>query len=303
MLIEAVHQYLAVRRATGYRLKEPESHLRSFAEFATRRGDSLIRTQTVVDWCCLSSAVGQRQRRLQDVVRFARYLQAEQGQHEVPPGDVFGRRKPRPAPFIFTHQEIDLLLQAARRLRPQDSLRPHTYTTLFALLRVTGLRVSEALKLRLNDLTTDGLVIRHTKFKKSRLLPLHETTQAALARYLRLRRLCITDDDHLFISDLGEPLTYVSVYFVFRRLVRTIGLNRASGRRRPRLHDFRHTFAVRALEACPEDRDSVGQHMLALSTYLGHSDISHTYWYLQATPHLMRDIADACEDFSKAGSP
>lgn len=195
------------------------------------------------------------------------------------------------------------LLRAATRLEPLDSLRPHTYSTLFALLAVSGLRISEALNLRFEDITADGLLIRRTKFQKSRLVPLHPTAVAGLERYLQRRKRTAATDDHVFLSLRGRRLSRNAVFETFDQLRKTIGLDRGRGGRRPRIHDLRFRFAVRALETCPEGRDNVGRHMLALSTYMGHTHIRYTYWYLQATPQLMRDIAEACECFLKAGAP
>jgi integrase len=302
MLMKKVDDYLALRRAAGYALEVPEYHLRNFARFAAQREETLIRTPTVIEWASHAPSLNQREHRLQTVLRFARYLQAEDPRHEVPPRGVFRRRRTRPAPYIWTPQEITLLLQAAARLEPKDSLRPHVYSTLFALLYVTGLRISEALALELDDFDSETLFIRKTKFKKSRRIPLHRTAVAALQRYLDHRGSVTTQHKLMFISVRGRPLDRSSVSWVFRRLLKTIGLDPGQQGRRPRIHDLRHAFATRALETSPEGRDSIGRHMLALSTYLGHANISDTYWYLEATPTLMRDIASSCEAFIQGGA-
>ena len=145
MLMEKVDGYLALRRAAGYALAVPEYHLRNFARFATQREETLICTPTAIEWASQAPSLNQREHRLQIVLRFARHLQAEDPRHEVPPIGVFRHRRIRRAPYIWTQQEVTLLLQAAARLEPQGSLRPHMYSTLFALLYVTGLRISEAL--------------------------------------------------------------------------------------------------------------------------------------------------------------
>ena len=178
-----------------------------------------------------------------------------------------------------------------------DSLRPHVYSTLFALLSVTGLRSSEALSLEFEDFDAETLLVRMTKFKQSRRIPLHQSTVAGVQRYLEYRRRVATEHNQLFISVRGRPLDRSSINWVFRRILKTIGLSPARQGRRPRIHDVRHAFATRALETCPEGRDNIGRHMLALSTYLGHANISDAYWYLEATPMLMQDIANSCEAF------
>lgn len=301
MLMKKVDDYLALRRAAGYALKVPEYHLRNFARFAAQRQEARICTPTVIEWASQAPSLNQREHRLQVVLRFAQHLQAEDPRHEVPPRGVFRRRRTRPTPYIWTPQEVTLLLQAAAHLEPQDSLRPHMYSTLFGLLYVTGLRISEALALEFDDFKSDTLLVRKTKFKKSRRIPLHQTAVAGLQRYLEHRKQLATEHKFLFISVRGRPLEKSSVGWVFRRLRKSIGLSPGRQGRRPRIHDLRHTFATRALETCPEGRDSIGQHMLALSTYLGHTHISDTYWYLEATPTLMQDIASACEAFIQGG--
>jgi len=180
-------------------------------------------------------------------------------------------------------------------------LRRVTYSTLFALLACTGLRVSEAIRLRFSDITPDGLLLRCSKFRKSRLLPLHPTAREGLDRYLERRRAYAPTDDHVFISLRRKPLLCKDVETAFRTAARTIGLPVGPGHPRATPHSLRHTFAVRALQSCPDGRDAITRHMVALSTYLGHANVSHTYWYLEAVPELMRDIADRCEQFVTGG--
>jgi integrase len=301
MLMNKVDEYLAVRRAAGYALEVPEYHLRNFARHAAKCGETWIRAATAIEWASQASSLNQREHRLQVVLRFARHLQAEDPRHEVPPRGVFRRRRTRPAPYIWTPQEVTLFLQAAARLEPRGSLRPHVYSTLFALLHVTGMRISEALALELDDFDSDTLLIRETKFKKSRRIPLHQTAVTGLQCYLERRSHVVTDHKVMFISVRGRPLDRSSVSWVFRRLLTAIGLNPGRGGRRPRIHDFRHAFATRVLETSPQGRDNVGRYMLALSTYLGHARVSDTYWYFEATPTLMADIASGCEAFFQGG--
>jgi len=206
------------------------------------------------------------------------------------------RRRPY-LPHIYTKQEIQQLLDAAAQLGPQGSLRPHTYRCLFGLLAATGLRISEAISLHLDDVTSDGLIVRRTKFQKSRQVPLHSTVTAELHRYIEKRLRFDRTGDHVFVSQRKRPLIYQVVNQTFLKIVRSLGLHPGPGKRGPRIHDLRHTMAVRALEAAPSDHEGVGRHMRALSTYLGHSRVATNYWYLHSTPHLMKGLADACEDF------
>jgi len=304
MLMTAVESYLTVRRAVGYKLQETGRMLRKFAGFAMHKGDCFIRSETAIEWAGTGSSPRQRARQLQVVVHLARYLRAEDPRHEIPPGSVFVCKRQRPIPFIYKQSDIVRLVHQATRLKPArlepaDSSLPVTLSTLLCLLASTGLRPSEALALRFEDVTSDGLLIRETKFRKNRLVPLHDSAVAALERYLDQRRRFATSDDHVFVSPWGRALKYGYVRKKFRQVVKQAGLEPAVGQPSAQLHAFRHTFAVRALETCPDGRDRIGQHMLALSTYLGHARVTDTYWYLQAVPELMTDIAHASESFVK----
>lgn len=302
MLTRAVQSYLSVRRAAGYALKEVELHLRSFAAYADAKAQCYITVETAIEWARQSPSVAQRARRLADVRRFARYLHAEDARHEIPP-EVFGReRGPRPTPYILSDEQICRIIQLAAQ-SGYRTLRRQTYSTFFGLLACTGLRVSEAIRLRYDDITPDGLVIRATKFRKSRLVPLHGTARAALERYLKQRRPYAPFDDHVFISLRRKPLRIEDVESAFRTVTEKMNLPRGRGRRRPTPHSLRHAFAVRALQNCPDGRDRITQHMLILSTYLGHSKAEFTYWYLEAVPDLMRSIAERCEAYVTGGRP
>jgi integrase len=294
-MLTTIEAYLTLRRATGFAMSNAEYLLKSFAAFAAGRGQTHVHTQTAIDWATLGPSVAQRDARLKAVCRFVRHVRVDDARHELPPANHFGARKRRRPPHIYSAQEIDHLIEAALRLRPKGGLRPLTYATLIALLSATGLRISEALKLTVADVTGDGLLIRETKFRKTRLVPLHDTAAAGLQRYL-VRRRPRTDDDPMFIGKRGGPLRYIAVKETFDRLVSKAGIVTAT-RRRPRLHDLRHTFAVRALQGSPAGRSRSGAHMAALSTYMGHVNIYATYWYLEATADLMRDVAAAGEGF------
>ena len=301
MLMQAVDAYLTIRRAAGFALTSIEGYLRQFAGFATTRGETHVVTSTAIAWASLAPSEAQRAYRLQTVMRFARFMHAEDPRHDVPPVGIFRGHRPRPTPYIFPEEEIQHLLVATGRLGPPGSLRPLTYQTLFGLLAVTGMRVSEVRHLHLQDVTADGLLIRATKFQKSRLLPLHATTWTALHQYLAQRRQVAGLEAHLFVSPRGGPLSRTVVTQTFHHVLRAAGIPRAPGVRRPRLIDLRHTFAVRALEASPETRDAIGRHTLALTTYMGHTCVASTYWYLESTPQLLADIGQRCEAFFSGG--
>jgi integrase/recombinase XerD len=296
MMTSLLDNYLALRRATGFHLRVPEVHLRNFVKFAAERREAFVRTQTALEWAALAPSASQRGVRL-DVVRiFARYAKIEDSRHEVPPLGLFSSRRAPYRPFIFTADQIRQVLEYAASLGPTGSLRPWTYCTLLSLLAVTGMRISEALALHIEDITPDGLLIRQTKFQKSRLLPIHPSTRARLQEYLQRRRRLGAANDHVFISLNGRPLQHPTVVATFLKGVRGLGLHPGPGQRGPRLHDLRHSWAVSALEACPYGYDQVNQHVLAVSTYLGHAKLASTYMYLHTTPQLLADIAARSEE-------
>ncbi len=299
-MMAAVDNYLALRRGAGYVLSNVEYLLRSFAMFATDRQEHQIRTATVIDWASQALSRAQRHTRYQAVCHFAHHVRLEDPQHELPPPSHFGYRKTRRVPHIYSPAEIDRLILAAKKLPPVDALRPQTYATLISLLAATGLRISEALHLLVSDVTPDGLLIRKTKFQKTRLVPLHETAVAGLRRYLTQRQGLHLAGDPVFVGNSGKPLAYGTVYRVFGTLLKSAGVLPSRGHRL-RLHELRHTFAVRALESTPTGRQRIGQHMLALATYLGHVNIDSTYWYLESTPELLADIAAAGEVYLRGG--
>jgi integrase len=247
MLKEAVDTYLAVRRATGFKLQDDAWYLSSFARFASAQGETHVVAQTAITWAGLARSESQRAARLKAVIRFARFSRAADDRHELPPQGVFRPQRHRPIPYLFSPEEIQALMAHAAQLGPAGSLRPQMYSTLIGLLAATGLRISEALGLCFQDMTPDGLVIRETKFRKSRLVPLHPTTRAALEAYLVKRTQLATEDEHVFVSLRRRPLSRTTVYPTFTRLLAAAGVPRTSGHSKPRLIDFRHNPAYRPM--------------------------------------------------------
>lgn len=296
MLSDTVTAYIKLRHATGFKFAKSAGMLKSFAAFAEAQGDAVVRVSTALEWAALATSPQQRHQRLLLMRRFALVVKAEDARHEVPPVDSHGSPLRRRTPHIYTQAKISQILRTAADLPPKGTIRPIMYTTLFGLLAATGLRISEALALKCGDISEDGLIVRKTKFKKSRLLPLHETTWNALAAYMSIREQHKADDDHLFILQSGRVPVHETVRAVFIQLAISVGLRDEQRRRGPCLHDLRHTFAVRSLEQCGRDRDDVARHMVALSTYLGHVHATGTYWYLEATPILLKQIAETAEN-------
>lgn len=297
MLSADVNRYISLRRALGYKLVQAERHLLAFARFAAERGENHIRTATALTWLPMAAkSPNAMAHRLTAIILFARFLQAEDPRHEIPPPDI-KRITNRPVPYIYTADEIARILDTTAHLRRQrpNPLRRELYAMLFGLIASTGLRVSEALALRVDDILHGGVLhIRETKFRKSRLVPLHATVVEALKGYLDARCQLAGQSDWLFPSVKHRQLYPSTVNYAFRCILRRAGI--APDRsRQPRIHDIRHTFATRVLEQCGAERGTIAKHFVALSTYLGHVSIHNTYWYLQATPEMMVDIAAAAE--------
>jgi integrase len=289
----AVERYLSMRQGLGYKYQNQASRLRDFVSFMERRKATTITTKLAIAWATLppgrhaSSA-----KRLSDVRGFARHLSGINPKTEVPPNGIFSQGK-RPKPYLYSDAEIDALLTAALALPPTDGLRRWTYHHLFGLIAVTGMRLSEATGLQRDDvdLTNGVLTVRQSKFGKSRLLPLHPTICTALRSYAyrRDRHLGSRCGPNFFVTERGCPLIKQYVHPVFWRLSREIGLRRPGESKGPRVHDLRHTFAVRTLVGWYREGTKVEKELPALSTYLGHTCVRHTYWYLSACPDLMQE--------------
>ena len=296
MLSEDLDRHISLHHALGIKFRTQSLLLRNFVAYAEARGDQVVCVDSILAWAIKAPSPEQRRNRLLEVRRFAIAMHAEDSRHEVPAADALGRGLfTRRIPYIYGEEDILRLMAAAASLAPVGTIRPVTFATLFGLLAATGMRISEAPALRLSDITDDGLVIEKTKFKKSRLLPLHPSTRRALDNYLEVRLRVVTESDALLIGNTGKAVAYPTVIGVFLRVVRSIGLRGSQDRGGPRIHDLRHTFAVRSLEHCPPNAAAVLRHIVGLSTYLGHAHVTDTYWYLQASPTLMTHIADASE--------
>lgn len=294
MLIAHVERYIRLRQTLGYKLRDKSGNLHTFARFAADRGNTHVCVSTALEWAAGAPSAYARHIRLRDVAHLARFLHAEDPAHEIP-SDLIHVPQRRSLPYIYAPEEIAKLIGAARRLRESYPLRRQVYATMLGLIAATGLRISEALDLRLYDVRPDGVLqIRRAKFGKSRLLPLHPTVVTALDSYLEERRRPAIMDDHVFLSGGNQRIHSTVATYTFRRICRLAGIIPVR-KRPPRIHDLRHTFATRVLEQCSMQREAVARHFVALSTYMGHTNIANTYWYLDATPELMTDIAVAAE--------
>jgi integrase len=306
-----VEQYLAERRKLGFALRSMEPRLFSFTRYvATADHHGALSVDLMATWARQAKAGrGDRStwaRRLKGLRPFTSWLQQFEQGTEVPDEAVFGAVPGRMTPHVYREPEIIELLSAARKLGPAGGLRPAVMETLFGLIACTGLRISEALGL-LDvdvDLQTGMLTIRQSKFGKSRLVPLHPSAIEALARYRthRSRHVCSTPELPFFVASrgrlLGQPIGDRQVHRVFDDLRRQLGWVDRGSHGTPRIHDLRHSFAVRRLVFWHEQGLDIGQRMLALSTYLGHVKVSSTYWYLTGVPELMGLLGQRFERFA-----
>ncbi len=288
-LRNALADYLTMRRALGYKLDKTERLLGQFTTFAEDRGETHVRTETALAWATSPAGADAiwTSRRLAEVRLFARHLRTLDPRTEVPPGDLLPARTRRATPYLYAPQEVADLMRATAILR--GSHVQATYRTLIGLLAATGMRVGEAIALDHDDFDAgSGMVtIRHGKFGKARALPLHPSTVAALADYLRR-------DDRprpagiptLLVSSRGKRLRYGTVQPIFHKLLHHCAIAPRSAACRPRIHDLRHSFAVSTIAGGYRSGDP-GSRLAILSTYLGHADPGDTYWYLSAAPELL----------------
>ncbi|MGH2869175.1 MAG: tyrosine-type recombinase/integrase [Solirubrobacteraceae bacterium] len=291
--------YLRVRRALGFQLERDGYELGRFVEHLDARGIETITVEHALAWATRSArATVSHPMRLRTVRGFTRYLQSIEVPVEVPPSDLLPDRRRRAVPFLYTDAEIAALLDAAGTLRPPHRIA--TVQTLIGLLAVTGMRRGEAIGLDRDDFDPAAgvLIVRVGKFGKSRELPLHPTTVEALSAYLKRPdrpRSADPTQRALLVGDDGRRFSANVANHTFRALTVKAGLRPRSARCRPRQHDLRHTLAVRTLLDAYRSGKPVGPRIVALSTYLGHSDPSHTYWYLEAAPELMALAAERLE--------
>ena len=295
-LQEAIQDYLALRRSLGFKLKRHSRFLEEFALFLEQAGESRITARLALQWATQPKQIQQSEwaARLSVVRGFARYWSATDPTTEIPPEGLLPYRHRRAKPYLYSDEQIHQLLEAAKNMPAQHSLQPWTYHCLFGLLAVTGLRISEALNLRSTDVDwSDGiLTIRDSKFGKSRLIPLHASSLKVLSDYGARSDLLFAHrkTPYFFCSRRDGRLDEGQVRRVFYVISRQIGIRGASASRGPRLHDFRHRFAVQTLLHWHRTGEDVRRRLPILSTYLGHGHVTDTYWYVTGTPELMAEV-------------
>lgn len=295
----AVACYLATRRTLGFRLEGAGRHLEQFTAFAEAAGADTVTTELALQWATLPASKSRAYHadRLSAIRGFARWLHATDPRAQIPPAGLLPGGTRRAVPYLYSEADITALTDAAGRLNPP--WKAITMQTLTGLLFTTGLRLGEALNLERGDLdpATGLLTIRQAKFRKPRQLPLHPSATAALAGYAarrdKLRPRPATAS--FFVSTTGGRLARTTAQETFRHLLRQTGIYQRAGGQRPRIHDARHTFAVTTLLGWYRDGGDVQARLPLLSTWLGHADPRHTYWYLSAAPELLALAAQRLE--------
>jgi integrase/recombinase XerD len=300
-LRKAVEEYLTMRRSLGFKLRDMGYNLHHFVSFMEQQGASIITVDLALHWAQQPQGVKPAQwaSRLSFVRSFARYWSAIDSRTEIPPMGLLPYRAKRATPYIYSDKEIEQLLNAAKNLPPSASLRPWTYYTLFGLLAVTGMRISEVICLERSDVDLDRklLTVRLTKFGKFRLITLHQSTVENLKQYLQRQDQLHprSTTSRFFLSNKGIPLTDNMVRWTFVKISCQIGLRKIGDSSGPRIHDLRHRFAVTTLINWYRTGVNVEQRLPVLSTYLGHAHVTDTYWYLSAIPELLALTKDRLE--------
>lgn len=298
-LSEAAQDYLEMRRALGYQLIEHGRVLPQFVAFLEQRDAPLITTALALEFATqpAHASVVWQHTRLAMVRGFAIYLHAFDARHEVPPANLLPATYRRATPYLYSDAEIDALMHAARELRP--ALRAATCETLIGLLSVTGMRISEACGLDRSDvdLAARQLTIRRAKNGRSREIPLHASTVTALERYAQARDELCPDpiDSAFFLSKTGARLSPQRARQSFDQLRRATGLDRDTLGRHARIHDIRHSYVLRTLLNWYREESDIEPQLPLLSTFLGHVEPKHTFWYFEATPELLALAAERME--------
>jgi integrase len=304
-LRQAVDDYLRLRRSLGHQMNEAAYLLPDFVTFLDGRGEQAVTIAAAMDWVKArepGAVTTASPRRITAVRGFARYLSGIDPSTEVPPLGLVPYHQRRGQVFLYSDADISAIMAAAKETIPQP-LRAATYHCLIGLLAAAGLRIGEAIKLDRGDIDwAEGVLhIRETKFGKSRLVPLQDSVMNALRDYDTLRDQLMPRprDPSFFVSLTARRLIYAVVCPTFRTLVDAAGVG-LDAPHRPRLHELRHTFAVRTLLHWYRTEDNIQAKIPSLSTYMGHREPACTYWYLSAAPELLALAADRRDDVRKA---
>jgi integrase len=302
--------YFALRSAVGFKDTARKAMLHDFIEYvAARHMSGPIHAHLAVDWASVASAsrgaAGQASR-LNAARRFLEYLRADDPEIEIPGCGLLAPVRRR-TPYLFTPEEIVRLIEAAASIQPRRSLRPHTYTTAIGLMCSTGMRVGEVVRLKVGDVDLEtslpNIRIRESKFRKSRIVPLHTSVAEKLQHYVELRNRMeyAGVSDAFFVSNIGTPLNTHTLWVWFIRMTRRLGMFPSHDGRTPTLHCLRHYFAIQRLTLWCQEGMPIRDWMPNISVYLGHVRPRDTYWYLTATPTLLLAAAESFQRYREQG--
>ena len=306
LITHQIDEYITYKQSLGYKISVESSELRRFADF-TRSIDynGSLTSDLAIRWASQKSTYTRfyMARRLETIHTFAKYITAFDPNAQIPQMGIFGKAHIRVSPYIYTDNEVSLLMAEARKLFSPDGIRALTVSTAIGLLRSTGLRPSELTLLKNTDVRMDEgyLFINSSKFKKDRMVPMHATVTAELAGYRRYIAEKLGQrgkSDYFFVSSYGHVFNTRAFEYAFQ-LIRPVLYNDSAHdkTKRIRLYDFRHTFACETIRRWLETGEDVNQKLYLLSTYMGHVKPEDTYWYLSATPEL---LAISCNKYEAA---
>lgn len=299
-LRESLEEYVAMRRSLGFKLESASKYLLNFISFLEAKKASFITTKLALEWAQQPSSARTATwaSRLSAIRGFAVYRQAVDSRTEIPPSNLLPAAGVRLKPYLYTNNEIACLMDAALEMPAAGLLTRQTYYCFFGLLAISGMRPGEVIELKLADVDLSGalVTVRESKFGKSRIIPLHNSTVSALAKYAEVRsKLLHCPSSYFFISNVGTKLSGGVIRRTFYQLSRKIGLRGPNSKNGPRLQDFRHRFAIETLSKFYTNGEDAERWLPVLSTYLGHASINDTYWYLNACPELMEQAVRRLE--------
>ncbi len=296
---QGINDYIQLKQAHGLKFQTGATTLRKFSRFCSQNKYKRVTVKMMLEWIQTypESSRENLARKLMTLRGFASYWKSFDDKTEIPPKELTRYQSNRGNPHIYSSSEIEKILKATKKLGAErgqsNPIRPHTFTTMFGLIAATGMRRNEVIKLKRKDvdLVNGTLLIEMTKFRKSRLIPIHPTVLKKLKSYARLRDQVIKDPrcDNFFIMNRGQAVDGDSIYYAFVHACKIAGVRHdVVGAGFPRIHDLRHTFVVRVILGWLQSSQDVHTLMPALSTYIGHAEPADTYWYLTGVPELMR---------------
>lgn len=308
-IYQGLTEYVDMKRAMGFSFQYQEAHLKSFGIFLKEKNKKYVTKELATEWALGADKkpTWWHAKKLSELRAFAVYWKTMEPKTELWPEKLWPMRYQRKNPYIYSDEQIRLIMKSCRNLNPQDSLRPLTFETLFGLIASCGLRLSEAIGLKKADvdLKNGVLSVQKTKFYKPRIVPLHETTLQMMVRYAEARDNFCRDFlsghqqcEMFFISNDDKAITTGVAEWTFDKIALSCGV-RTEPRRGPRLHDLRHTFVVRSLEDWYRQGKDIEVLLPILSTYLGHVQPSSTYWYISITPELMGLASEKLDKYMK----